>query len=981
MTVSKLSNILAASERSFYHHAAINPLLMGLIFVAAIAMVFWLYRAQQRIASPRRVAVLTVLRVLLLLALLVLLLQPAVRWTHRQSSAGTLWLLLDGTGSMATTDPQATAVERLRWAEALEYLPADSRQVKLDQTVADLVCLRDELSRLRSVASYSRDGASIEAFTKALKSWQAWLDEAAAQLAKDGKSQPAANLFSANLGQTSKMAADGISASEAKKNLAEAISAIAWARLDGDLDLAVKILTPIADRADAEFVQAHGGEAGVKEAIAKVSKLSRAQLAELALTQKAARVSASLKDWLPAYRIRIVAITGKAPSATPVTDAGLAEAIHGAMSTNGQATNLAAGLRMIAEQAPPDEPNSVLILSDGKQNVDGDAAAPARQLANQGAHVYALAIGSSQPAIDAAVETVDAPDWVYKDDSVRASARIRADGLMGKEVAVEFWRGGLKLDTKKFTPGKGQEMQVIAFEDAHPEAGVHEYEIRVPEVAGEENRENNRQGFRVAVKSEQLKMLIVEDQPRWEYRHLVSYLSRDPRVKLQTILFQPTKINDVSGPAAVKASPINPKTEAQLLPSSKEEWLAFDVVVLGDVAASDLPAEAQTNLVAAVKDGGKALIVIAGQRNMPGSYVNAPLAGVLPVTFAADWSADALAEHLKSGFRPQVTAEGNASILSQFKLDAAENAAAWAAAPAWYWHSEQTQAKPAATVLWSIESTGDSNALEMNRRRALLATSAFGSGRVMYLASDQTWRLRQVNGENLQERFWGQVVRWGTGNDLPAGGQRARFGSDKPRYTEGEPVVVTTRLLKEDLTPLGGQSVEVIATTVPANATTAPASQPVETKIAGQAKLVEVPDSPGLYRATLTGLPAGQVNLSLRGGEVERLLADVIDEKQKSLSLSVQRQLTVEQRDINTDKAKLAEITKAGGGIMLDGPYGAVLAKYIPQPTMEQTSIEQFGFFGDPGSRYTKLTHWIFLGVFCALITVEWVIRKAGGLV
>jgi hypothetical protein len=284
MTVFELFNILGASERSFYHHAAINPWLMGLIFVAAIAMVFWLYRAQQRIASRRLVAALTALRVLLLLALLVLLLQPAVRWTHRQSSAGTLWLLLDGTGSMATTDPQSTAVERLRWAEALEYLPADARPVKLDQTLADLVCLRDDLSRFRSAASYPHGEASIEEFAKSLKTWQKRLDDAAAQLAKDGKSQPAANLFSSNLGQTSKLASDGISAAETKKNIAEAIGAIPWPRVEADLDLAVKILTPIAERADTEFVQAHGGDAGVKDAIAKVSKLSRAQLAELALT-------------------------------------------------------------------------------------------------------------------------------------------------------------------------------------------------------------------------------------------------------------------------------------------------------------------------------------------------------------------------------------------------------------------------------------------------------------------------------------------------------------------------------------------------------------------------------------------------------------------------------------------------------------------------------------------------------------------------
>src|SRR5258706_5362476 len=84
----------------------------------------------------------------------VLLLQPAMRWVHHSSSSGTLWLMLDGTGSMATTDPKSTPIERLRWAEALEYLPADARAVKLDQSAVNLVCLRDDLVRLRSASSY-----------------------------------------------------------------------------------------------------------------------------------------------------------------------------------------------------------------------------------------------------------------------------------------------------------------------------------------------------------------------------------------------------------------------------------------------------------------------------------------------------------------------------------------------------------------------------------------------------------------------------------------------------------------------------------------------------------------------------------------------------------------------------------------------------------------------------------------------------------
>src|SRR5947209_12875132 len=110
--MSVLPTILCAGdERHFYHHAAINPWLMAVIFLSAVALIVWLYRAQQRIASRRLVATLTTLRLLLLACVAVMLVQPAFRWVHRRASAGTLWLVLDGTNSMAATDPQSTAID------------------------------------------------------------------------------------------------------------------------------------------------------------------------------------------------------------------------------------------------------------------------------------------------------------------------------------------------------------------------------------------------------------------------------------------------------------------------------------------------------------------------------------------------------------------------------------------------------------------------------------------------------------------------------------------------------------------------------------------------------------------------------------------------------------------------------------------------------------------------------------------------------
>ena len=205
---------------------------------------------------------------------------------------------------------------------------------------------------------------------------------------------------------------------------------------------------------------------------------------------------------------------------------------------------------------------------------------------------------------------------------------------------------------------------------------------------------------------------------------------------------------------------------------------------------------------------------------MPARYTGTPLAELLPVHLASNWSAVALADHQRHGFRAQVAPEGMNGVFSQLDLDEKKNSDYWSAMGLednrWYWHSEQTQAKQSASVIWQIGElhaapNQDSDALTSARQRALLVTMPVGMGRVLYLASPETWRMRQVDGANLHEKFWGQVIRWVVQSDMPAGGKYVRFGASKPRYLAGDPVVVTIRVMKEDFTPATGKHFKVVA--------------------------------------------------------------------------------------------------------------------------------------------------------------------------
>jgi hypothetical protein len=310
------------------------------------------------------------------------------------------------------------------------------------------------------------------------------------------------------------------------------------------------------------------------------------------------------------------------------------------------------------------------------------------------------------------------------------------------------------------------------------------------------------------------------------------------------------------------------------------------------------------------------------------------------------------------------------SVLSQFSPDERQNAQRWSNLPPWYWHSAQTRTKLAASVIWAIaDPNAKPLALSQARDRTLLATMPMGLGRVMYLASDSTWRLRQVAGENLHERFWGQVVRWAVGNDLPAGGKLVKFGSDKPRYVTGEPVIITARLLDPStLAPLSVRDMKVVA-------------KDASNKRLIETPLIETSTGSGLYRATISALPAGRVELSLSGKAVEENLAADPTVVTKSLALDVLPHRDDESININTDFPTLARIAEAGGGVMIRAPYADIIASHLPQLTFTSESTQQAGLFSNPRDRGTKVVHWAFMIAFITLLTAEWVIRKAGGLV
>jgi hypothetical protein len=1042
-TIQLLAQTVRSDSRWDFHPQL--PYWLLAVFAAiAVALVLVLYLAQSRVASRGAVIALSVIRTLLILLVFGMLLGPAWVFTSVTEMPGTLFTLVDRSGSMSRADPHATPIERLRWADAAGLLPAGARPGAVDRQAARLRLVDADLRRYqdltRAVPDEGTAPARMKELTEGLRRCHAALTAAADALDKDPTPQTNPELRN----ELRRIAGEALAAAEKVKGYTRPDQAAADLEKFGayrkSLQTGAADLDAAANAADEALLAKN--DPGVVAAVAKAGTLTRAEIAQAVLTDKSRRNAAGFDTVFPRQPVRVITFGDVAAGSSPSSMDQNVKAVRESLTAaDTPATDEVAALQQAQRELKPTEPSAVVVIGDGRHNRrETDPRDDATQIAARGARVYTIGTGSATELVpDAAVETLDAPEWVFKGDSIKFTAVVRLDNLPTDKVKVGLYRvrdaSGSKQETlveqidltraaAARTPGvapragdnrRNSYRQTLSFSEraeALEKPGVYDYQVRVEPIDGETVKENNAQAARVAVRDDKFTVLMIDDQARWEYRYAQNYFARDNRVRVQSKLVRPARIGDDDDPTknasiteARKPSTEeeDPRTDFQLLPENQGEWNQWKLIVIGDIGPDALPRAQQEMIVKAVLDGGATLIFLAGPLQLPGKWgidkeAN-PLVALLPVEPSDDVTEADRARRRRAGYFPVPAPDASNHLLNQLAVGDAENAEAWAKIArdknsAWYWHSEYVQARPGASVIWSI---GDSDvgrpatrpaaspatrpigvdsptALQTARKRALLVTRSAGPGKVMYLDGEQSWRMRQVKGVNYHERFWGQVLRWAVDGELPAGGKFVRFGTDKPRYVGGESAVVTARVVDKTGKSVQGAKIRAVARLI--NPDPSKPNVPVEVQ------LREDPTQPGTYSGTLPNLPDGASEITLAGPEVEPLLAEDPKAVTKSLTVDMVRSANVEQQNVNPDHAALAAQAEAGGGAMVPIQYADLLAEHVPVLQFSDPSAKQIALFANPDKEpYARMTHWVFLGLFAALITAEWIIRKRAGLV
>jgi hypothetical protein len=633
-----------------------------------------------------------------------------------------------------------------------------------------------------------------------------------------------------------------------------------------------------------------------------------------------------LEAYVFGHRLRQLAETGD--SAAALTDA---------IKASEPRTALADALKETLRHREGGTPAAIVVFTDGRDNASRitleDAARECAKLSTP-LHIYGVGtpeIGNLQLK-DAAV-----PDRIFYDDAVAVPIRWRSQGFKSGSAEITLSLAGKVVASKQVTVREGDEFRdVLTFTPRRagpgngPGSGERQQLIAAIKYKGTETFLDDNQVVRpVRLSDRKVRILYVENTPRWEYKFLMQTLLRDRRVDASVTLVAGDPRALQSGPPYVPG-----------FPATRQDLFAYDLLILGDVPAGYLTTDRLGWIRDFVTEGG-GLVMIAGRQHAPAEFHGTPLAELLPVEFTPK---DAKTLNTEAGrpFAPLLTSFGDRSEMLALADTPAENREAWKGLEPIQWHYPVTKLRPGAVALLVHPSSSEA------QPAPVLASHNFGKGVVLFLGTDETWRWRYNTRDKYYARFWGQVAYQLGLPHLMGNLKRVQIELERSEPTLGQAGHVFVRLLDSDYRPLALDRLT--------------ARLELRDPKPGQARsqsltLEAVGDQPGEYQALLPHDVLGRFVLKLDGPEPALLEYEV--------KLPPHHELA----EGGMNETALREAARLSGGKFYREEDLHHLASDIKPQT---ATISQ--------RREILLWNPLTLLLFVGLVTAEWVLRKFSNL-
>lgn len=415
------------------------------------------------------------------------------------------------------------------------------------------------------------------------------------------------------------------------------------------------------------------------------------------------------------------------------------------LATAQPATQIGKGLRQIADQAATLPVGAVVLLSDGSDNSGGVDASTISELRRRRLPVSTIGFGRTRLVNDVEMDGFDIPDKVLAGSRLQGQVTIRQAGFGARRTRLVITGGGRVLASQEVVLTDMPE-QTVNIEFTLVGQGVQTVAAELDPLPGEENIRNNRLSRVLSIDAAKRRILYVEGEPRWDFKFMRRALDDDPVVQIVSMLRTTQNKMYRQGIA-------NPHELEDGFPSKAEDLFDFQAIVLGSIEAAFFTPAQQEAIKDFVDRRGGGLLFLGGRWALAdGGYSIEPFAELLPVK---------LPQRKNTFQRTMVPAEltdaGKKSLICRIEDDATKSNDHWEVLPYLANYQDAGSPKPGAVILARMDVSGN--------RLPLLVSQNYGRGRTAVLATGGVWRWRmqQPVGDNSEETFWRQLLRWEAG--------------------------------------------------------------------------------------------------------------------------------------------------------------------------------------------------------------------------
>jgi von Willebrand factor type A domain len=687
------------------------------------------------------------------------------------------------------------------------------------------------------------------------------------------------------------------------------------------------------DRAALQTVASQAAPAAGDTSAKEVSRIEIAK--GLVLKDKASL----LQELQKKYKVRLYLVSNSSrllKEMDSAADVATAADMLREVQAIGSQSRLGDATRQVLTDLRGAPPSAIVLFSDG-QTTEGEPLAKAAELsAKKGVPLYTIGLGSAESARDLELTELLVDDVVFVDDAVRFQAKLLARGFQGQRVSVRLMeRDATSADPK--APRELASTEVEAPADGKPRpvelvyrpktTGERTFILEIDKKPRELQVENNRIERVVTVRKEKLKVLLVESEPRYEFRYLKNYLEREETIDLSVVLLSSDPEYSEQDRAALPT-----------FPAAKDELFAFDVVIVGDADPGFLSRSQMQNLTEFVTDKGGGILFVAGESFNPLAYRGTPLELLLPIELGSDARNPTAVGNAIDSYRPELTVEGRASPIFRFGDNEAASLQIWQDLPRLFWYFEAPRKKPLALVLAEHPTaTGSEGKL------ALDLYQFAGLGKAMFHAFDDTWRWRFRAGDRYFGRFWVQAIRFLARSKL-VGQRQAEIQTDRRRYERGQPIRLRVRFPNPGVAPaVGSVTVQIERNKLSPRKVT----------------LNQVSGTRNVFEGALPQAPEGDY-------EVRLLPPPILDGPIPTATFRVEAPAS-ELEHVEMNAAELRRVAAATGGKFYTPLTTDTLLKDLPPPSPVPLDTDP------PIPLWNTLP---VLALFLTLITLEWVLRK-----